>query len=132
MTLTPHIVKNNGVTRYEFARVSENLGDLPGVDVTTPGTSFYDEKLKIKDTPLKGSYKGFGNISDLTALQVSSNVYMFKTAIEIGGGHYVPNDSLNINTEDAFSKLRNSYASFGLGSRTGIDLLNESAGLEGL
>lgn len=33
--LTPTIIKNEGVTDMEYAMISENLGDLPGVDVTT-------------------------------------------------------------------------------------------------
>jgi cell division protein FtsI/penicillin-binding protein 2 len=33
--LTPTIVKNKDVTDVEYAMISENLGDLPGVDVTT-------------------------------------------------------------------------------------------------
>ena len=33
--LTPQIVKNKDVTKEEFARVSENLDSMPGVDITT-------------------------------------------------------------------------------------------------
>ncbi|WP_199880662.1 peptidoglycan D,D-transpeptidase FtsI family protein [Bacillus massiliglaciei] len=95
-----------------------------------PGSYFYDTKLKIKGTPEKGSYKNFGNINDLTALKVSSNVYMFRTAINIAGGHYVMNKPLDIDTS-AFSTIRNSFAQFGLGVRTGIDLPNEMAGFKG-
>jgi penicillin-binding protein A len=95
-----------------------------------PGTVLYDTKLRIKNTPPKGSYKDFGNINDLTALKVSSNVYMFRTAIAIGGGNYVPNQSLGIN-EEAFPTIRNSFAQFGLGVRTGIDLPNEMVGFKG-
>ena len=95
-----------------------------------PGNYFYDTKLRIKGTPPKGSWKQFGSINDLTALKVSSNVYMFLTAINIAGGHYVPNAPLNINP-NAFSTIRNSFAQFGLGVRTGIDLPNEMAGFKG-
>lgn len=34
-SLTPHIVKNEGVTMEEYARVAENLDKLPGVNATT-------------------------------------------------------------------------------------------------
>ncbi|CAH0228570.1 MULTISPECIES: penicillin-binding protein 2 [Peribacillus] len=95
-----------------------------------PGTYFYDTKLKIKGTKEKGSYSNFGNINDLTALKVSSNVYMFRTAINIAGAHYVPNEPLNISSS-AFSTMRNSFAQFGLGVRTGIDLPNEMSGFKG-
>ncbi|TDL93128.1 penicillin-binding protein 2 [Vibrio vulnificus] len=95
-----------------------------------PGTYFYDTKLKIKGTKEKGSYSNFGNINDLTALKVSSNVYMFRTAINIAGAKYVPNEPLNISSS-AFSTMRNSFAQFGLGVRTGIDLPNEMSGFKG-
>lgn len=95
-----------------------------------PGTVLYDTKLKIKGTPEKGSYKNFGNINDLTALKVSSNVYMFRTAIRIAGGNYVYNQPLRINL-NGFTIIRNSFAQFGLGVRTGIDLPNEMVGFKG-
>ena len=41
--------------------------------------------MKFKGTQAKKSWNvsGFGNINDLRALQVSSNVYMFQTALKI-------------------------------------------------
>ncbi|MBO8156084.1 MAG: penicillin-binding protein 2 [Bacillaceae bacterium] len=33
--LTPHIVKNNGVSREEYATVAEHLNELPGINVAT-------------------------------------------------------------------------------------------------
>lgn len=97
-----------------------------------PGSPQVDAPMKIKGTPVKKSYKNFGTINDLRALQVSSNVYMFKTAIAIAGGHYVPNQSLGIkDLPKAFATMRDSYAQFGLGVRTGIDLPNEMAGFKG-
>lgn len=95
-----------------------------------PGTVQYDEPLKIKGTPEKSSWKNFGNVDDIRALRVSSNVYMFKTAITIGGGHYSPGQPLSINPK-AFTTIRDSFAQFGLGIRTGIDLPNESVGFKG-
>ena len=46
--LTPQIVKNKKVTKEEFARVSENLDSLPGVDITTDWdrSYAYDKTLK--------------------------------------------------------------------------------------
>ncbi|WP_081591235.1 MULTISPECIES: peptidoglycan D,D-transpeptidase FtsI family protein [Bacillus] len=96
-----------------------------------PGQYILDEPLQIKGTPIKKSWKTMGSISDLTALKQSSNVYMFKTAIAIGGGTYRPGQSLNINTESAFTTMRYFYNQFGLGVRTGIDLPNETAGVKG-
>ena len=56
---------------------------------------------------------------------------MFMTAIRIAGGHYIPHRPLGINRE-AYSIMRNHYAQFGLGVRTGIDLPNESVGFKGV
>ena len=95
-----------------------------------PGTVFFDTAIRIKDTPKKGSWKDMGSINDLTALKQSSNVYMFRTAINIAGGNYVPNAPLSISS-DAFPTIRNSFAQFGLGVRTGIDLPNEMVGFKG-
>ena len=95
-----------------------------------PGSSFVDEPLRILNTPVKKSWKTFGRINDLRALQVSSNVYMWKTVIAMAGSHYVPNGPLRIDPA-AFDTLRKSFAQFGLGVRTGIDLPNEMTGFPG-
>jgi penicillin-binding protein A len=96
-----------------------------------PGQLFHDEKLVIKGTKPKGSYSNLGTLNDQQALKLSSNVYMFRTAIAIGGGNYVPNQPLFIDPK-AFPLMRNSFSKFGLGARTGIDLPNESAGFKGI
>lgn len=96
-----------------------------------PNTFFDDRGLKIKGTPLKKSYMYLGTLNDITALKKSSNVYMFHTAIRIGKGHYEYDKPLNLKEPHAFEKIRDSFASFGLGSRTGIDLPNEQTGLKG-
>lgn len=95
-----------------------------------PGSTQRDEPLVIKNTPVKKSWKTFGTINDLTALKVSSNVYMWKTVIAMAGGHYVPNGPLPLNL-DTFDTMRQSFSQFGLGSLTGIDLPNETAGFKG-
>lgn len=122
----------NITTSYTMGSAVKGATVLTGYQqgAIQPGTYFYDTKLKIKGTPAKGSYSNFGNINDLTALKVSSNVYMFRTAINIAGAHYVPNEPLNISSS-AFSTMRNSFAQFGLGVRTGIDLPNEMSGFKG-
>ncbi|WP_110929675.1 penicillin-binding transpeptidase domain-containing protein [Bacillus massiliglaciei] len=96
----------------------------------SPGTGFYDRPMSIAGTPIKGSHGSLGYVNDITALQKSSNVYMFMTAIKIGGGTYVPNKPLRI-SKDTFDIMRKHYGQFGLGVRTGIDLPNESAGFKG-
>ncbi|WP_374120529.1 peptidoglycan D,D-transpeptidase FtsI family protein [Neobacillus sp. PS3-40] len=95
-----------------------------------PGSTQLDEPLYIKNSQKMKSWKTFGTISDLRALQVSSNVYMWKTVIAMGGGHYVPNQSLPLNP-DNIDTIRRSFSQFGLGSLTGIDLPNETMGFKG-
>ncbi|MGG3161817.1 penicillin-binding protein 2 [Geobacillus stearothermophilus] len=98
--------------------------------VLHPNTYIKDEPLYIKDTPVKKSWKTMGTINELTALKQSSNVYMFKTAIAIGGGVYRPHAKLRINLE-AFTTIRHYFSQFGLGVKTGIDLPNELSGFQG-
>jgi penicillin-binding protein A len=95
-----------------------------------PGTVFDDAGLKIQATPLKKSYAYLGKLNEINALKLSSNVYMFHTAIRIGKGHYEYDKPLNFSSK-AFDTIRNSFASFGLGTRTGIDLPNEQSGFKG-
>lgn len=95
-----------------------------------PGTVFDDAGLKIKATPLKKSYAYLGKLNEINALKLSSNVYMFHTAIRIGKGHYEYDKPLNFSSK-AFDTIRNSFGSFGLGTRTGIDLPNEQSGFKG-
>ncbi|WP_442862464.1 peptidoglycan D,D-transpeptidase FtsI family protein [Bacillus sp. USDA818B3_A] len=96
-----------------------------------PGSYQRDEPLVIKNTPIKKSWKTFGTINDLRALQVSSNVYMWKTVIAMANGKYVPNGTLNMETSKTFNTMRQSFSQFGLGTRTGIDLPNEMSGFPG-
>lgn len=70
-------------------------------------------------------------MNDLTALERSSNSYMFQVAMKIGGLNYRYNMSLKSLRDDTLQRMRNGYAEFGLGVRTGIDLPNEFAGFQG-
>ncbi|MGG2952065.1 peptidoglycan D,D-transpeptidase FtsI family protein [Geobacillus stearothermophilus] len=98
--------------------------------VLYPNTYIKDEPLYIYRTPEKKSWKTMGTINELTALKQSSNVYMFKTAIAIGGGVYRPHQPLDINPA-AFTTMRHYFSQFGLGVKTGIDLPNELGGFQG-
>ena len=119
-------------TTYNVGSAVKGATILTGYQtgVITPGTSFYDSPLIISGTPPKKSWKNFGWLNDVNALKYSSNVYMFHTAIKIGGGRYIPNGSLPLNPE-GFNTIRQSFAQFGLGVRTGIDLPNEQTGFKG-
>ena len=89
-----------------------------------------DTCLKIASTPLKCSWKYLGILDDISALQYSSNTYQYNTAINVGNGVYQYNEGLEIN-ENAFDIYRNTFAEFGLGVKTMIDLPVESLGYKG-
>ena len=95
-----------------------------------PWDVFLDEPIHIKGTKEKSSWKNMGYINDLDALRMSSNVYMFKTAMNIAGATYVPYGPLDIKKQ-AFDDMRYYFSQFGLGVKTGIDLPNETAGIKG-
>ena len=90
----------------------------------------YDNCVKIAATPEKCSWKYLGRLNDITALAQSSNTYQYYTAIKVGKGNYQYNKPLVIDKE-AFNTYRNTFAEFGLGVKTGIDLPNEITGLKG-
>ncbi|MCI8445976.1 MAG: penicillin-binding protein 2 [Bacilli bacterium] len=89
-----------------------------------------DDCIKIAATPLKCSWKPLGTLNDLTALKYSSNTYQFRTAIKVGGGIYSYDSPLSLNQE-AFDIYRNTFAQFGLGVKTEIDMPLESLGYKG-
>lgn len=54
------------------------------------------------------------SMNDLAALEQSSNVYMFKIALSLGGLTYYPGMGLNLGN-DTLQKMRNGYNQMGLG-----------------
>lgn len=90
----------------------------------------YDNCVKIAATPEKCSWKYLGRLNDITALAQSSNTYQYYTAIKVGKGNYQYNKPLVIDKE-AFNIYRNTFAEFGLGVETGIDLPKEITGIKG-
>ena len=90
----------------------------------------HDTCLVFKGNLRKCSYKNLGYLNDIEALQKSSNVYQYLTAIKIGGGKYKYNGILNLNSE-GFKIYRDTFSEFGLGVKTGIDLPFESVGYKG-
>ncbi|GIN20188.1 peptidoglycan D,D-transpeptidase FtsI family protein [Siminovitchia fordii] len=95
-----------------------------------------DKPLKFAETKSKSSWfnrNGSMALNDITALEVSSNSYMMQLAMRMGGKyHYTPGESLKMNSEAVFRKLRYYYSQFGLGVPTGIDIPGETAGLKGV
>ncbi len=65
--LSPHVVKNNGVTTAEYARVAEHLSELPGVNVTTDWNRQY---------PYESSFKSYiGGINSMRSKRTYSTHY---------------------------------------------------------
>ena len=72
---------------------------------------------------------GSQEINAVQALEYSSNTYMVQIALDLMGQPYQPNMSLKTDQLDpAMNKLRSTFASYGLGTETGIDLPNASTG----
>ncbi|HEM6162427.1 TPA: penicillin-binding protein 2 [Streptococcus suis] len=76
-----------------------------------------------------GAYVSF-NIDATQALEYSSNAYMVKIALGLLGQTYSANMYLNDGDTltNAMTKLRSTFAEYGLGAPTGIDLPLESTG----
>ena len=102
--------------------------------ITLEDNTIVDEPIEFEASKPKSSWfnrNGKIELTDLDALERSSNVYMIKLAMKMGGQkEYEKGGRLNINLS-LFDKLREYYAQFGLGVRTGIDLPNEGKGYNG-
>lgn len=101
--------------------------------VVKQGEVIVDRPMLIVGTQPRVSWQTLGPVNDLTALQRSSNIYMFMIAIRLGGGTYVPNAPLNFKNSinDTFSLMRNYFSQFGLGVETMIDYPREEMGYKG-
>ncbi|TQR24377.1 penicillin-binding protein 2, partial [Lysinibacillus sphaericus] len=122
-------------TAYEAGSAVKAATLLTGYNqgVVSMGAYMGDEPIELAGTPTKKSIfnqSGYITMNDLTALERSSNVYMFKIAMLMNGTPYSYKMPLRLK-DDTFSKMRNNFAQFGLGVKTGIDLPNEFSGLQG-
>lgn len=100
-------------------------------EVITPGQVIVDEPIRIKGTPEKKSWRNWGPINDVEALAYSSNVYMFRIAMAIGGSNYIPNESLYMDPS-TIDIYRQSVGELGLGVKTGLDVTDEASGGRGI
>lgn len=122
----------NIISSYNVGSAVKGATILTGykTGVISPGHPEFDTPVLIQGSEPKKSWRNLGYVTDITALKYSSNVYMFMTAIKIGKGHYVPNGPIDLDPK-AYDTIRQSFAQFGLGVRTGIDLPNEQVGFKG-
>ncbi|MFC5559242.1 peptidoglycan D,D-transpeptidase FtsI family protein [Ureibacillus thermophilus] len=122
-------------TAYEVGSTIKAATLLTGYreGVIKPGTVLVDQPIKLASTDPKSSIFNRGGripMNDLTALERSSNSYMFQVALKLAGLEYRYNMGLQIK-DDTLLRMRNGYAEFGLGVNTGIDLPNEFSGFKG-
>lgn len=67
--------------------------------------------------------KGLTPITAAQALEYSSNTYMVQVALRLMGQNYTTSSAMTTSGyKEAMEKLRNTYAEYGLGTSTGIDL----------
>ena len=91
-------------------------------DVINKDEYVKDSCVKLFSLNPKCSFKDLGKINDISALKYSSNYYQFINAIKISGNEYQYNMKLQV-TSDDFFKYRNIFKSYGLGTSSGIDVL---------
>ncbi|EOS60780.1 hypothetical protein C815_01031 [Firmicutes bacterium M10-2] len=100
--------------------------------VVSPGETIMDETMNINGEEF-GSFEDHGPVNDVSALEVSSNVYMFHIAIRLGGDTYKEGQPLNIaDVQGTFNTMRRYYSMFGLGNKTGLDIPGEIPGYMGV
>ncbi len=135
---------NNGYKIYDYtpfiATSSIALGSvIKGASMTVGynmeaieiGTRMLDECIKLKNNPPKCSWqRNLGVLDDIGALKMSSNSYQFKIALNINGDNYQYNKPITSN-DNVFNIYRDTFAQFGLGIKTEIDLPNETTGYKG-
>ncbi|WP_342511341.1 penicillin-binding protein 2 [Sporosarcina sp. FSL K6-1522] len=142
------IVKNpetgrNEIQDFSFGTFTSAHEAGSTVKMATLLTGYSEDAVRIGerkiDTPLYvgGTRKsslfnqnGSVSVSDVEAIGRSSNVYMFRIAFSLGGATYRPGKAMRIDL-GAFDTFRQSFGSFGLGTKTEIDLPGEGTGAVG-
>ncbi|GAB6545059.1 peptidoglycan D,D-transpeptidase FtsI family protein [Bacillus luti] len=122
----------NVSTSYAMGSAVKGATILTGLQTGAikPGETFDDAPVKLKGTPSKSSWRRYGVMDETTALQVSSNIYMFQTAMKLANFQYYYDAPFG-NVPEAFDTFRYYFQQFGLGVPTGIKLPNETAGVKG-
>ncbi len=124
----------NITTSYNVGSAVKGATVLTGYQTgaIAPRTVLVDRPLNLGGNMFSSwSSSLHGPMNDVDALRRSSNVYMGLTAIAIGKGTYTGNGLRGVDIDYGFQTMRNSFAQFGLGVRTGIDLPSETLGFKG-
>lgn len=99
--------------------------------ITLDNNVIVDEPLKFQASQEKSSVfnrTGQMPINDIQALQKSSNIYMIKMAMRMGGQNSHEENGPLLIKPDTITRIRSDLAEFGLGTLTGVDLPMESTG----
>ncbi len=139
---TKYSSKDNDYVEYSYGTLSEAYAmgsSVKGASVLTGyqtgvighGTTLYDTPIIIASGKPKASYAKLGYVNDVTALERSSNVYMFRIAMKIANYDYVPRTAGIPWDPDAYNKVRYYFSQFGLGTKTGVDMPIETTGING-
>jgi penicillin-binding protein A len=119
---------------FEMGSAIKGATMLTGYEtgVIKPGQYIIDAPIVFRDANKteKKSHKTMGRINDYTALEWSSNVYMFKIAMKIAQ-YDLENNTQVLSNQQAYQIMRNLFSQFGLGVKTEIDLPMEATGYEG-
>ncbi|AMQ05864.1 MULTISPECIES: penicillin-binding protein 2 [Sporosarcina] len=101
-------------------------------NVVRIGETKIDEPIRIGGITKRSLFNQDSRVAvtDIEAIGKSSNVYMFRIAMAMADSNNSTEGAKRIR-ENAFDTFRQSFASFGLGTKTGIDLPGESPGLIG-
>ncbi|EKF52451.1 penicillin-binding transpeptidase domain-containing protein [Lactococcus garvieae] len=92
----------------------------------------YDMPIQLAGTSAITSWFTSGSlpINAVQALEYSSNTYMVQIALKMLGQPYVPNMTVDgSNSPAILKKLREVYASYGMGTTTGFDIPGEIPGI---
>lgn len=106
------------------------MGYLENI-ITPTNNVIVDEPMKFQASAEKSSAfnrTGKVSIDDIEALEKSSNIYMIKLAMAIGGQTTYEQDGKLSISDETIQILRQNFAQFGLGTQTGIDIPNETSG----
>ena len=126
-TVTNVFVPGSVVKAATISSGWEN-GVLSGNQTLTDQSIVFQGSAPINSWYTPQAYGSFP-ITAVQALEYSSNSYMVQTALGLMGLTYEPNMFVGTtNLKSAMGKLRSTFAEYGLGSATGIDLPDESTG----